>query len=433
MHLPVHTLRRAGGLSLAALLASASAASAADWPRWRGPANDGHAPAGTVLPDRLPAEPVTLWQIPAGEGLASPVVDAGQVLVFDNQEGWETLRALDAGSGRERWRAQVDVPFSDTQGPTGPRNTPLIDGDRAYAVSCRGELQCRRMTDGSLVWRTSYVTNFQAVFIGEKGSAPGATRHGNNGSPLVDGDHLLAPVGGTNGAGLVCFDKKTGATVWKSTSDQAGYGSPVVATLHGLPQVIAYTVQGVVGLRRSDGLELWRVPVKTAFARHVTTPIVVGSRVVVSSHQAGLLGLEITRDGETWNASVAWKDMKTAINYACPVATGGHLYGVGPARNLLCVDLASGRLAWSQEGVFSTSPDKTYGGLLVLGPNILTLTDSGEAVLFPADPAGFKALGRAQVAGVNWCNPAYARGVLYLRDGLKQNGTWKAVRLAGGA
>jgi hypothetical protein len=44
------------------------------------------------------------------------------------------------------------------------------------------------------------------------------------------------------------------------------------------------------------------------------------------------------------------------------------------------------------------------------------LTDSGELVLFAANPSEFKELGRAQVCGLNWCNPAYADGKLYLRD-----------------
>jgi outer membrane protein assembly factor BamB len=433
MRFPAPVSRPTVVVLLTTLLALAGRAGhAADWPRWRGPANDGHVPAGAPVPSTLPAEPALVWQVPAGEGLSSPVVARGRVLVFDNPDGPETLRALEAATGRELWRAAVDTPFSDTQGPTGPRNTPLIDDDRVYAVSCRGELQCRRLADGSLVWRTSYVTNFQAVFIGEKGSATGASRHGNNGSPLVDGPHLLAPVGGTNGSGIVCFDKHTGAVVWKSTSDQAGYPPVVVAEIHGLKQVVAYTAAGVVGLRRDDGRELWRVPVKTSFSRHVTTPIVRGSRVVVSSHQAGLLGIEVKRDGDTWSADTAWKGMNTAINYASPVAVGDFLYGVGPAKNLICVDVRNGDLKWSRTGVFNTSADKAHGGFVAMGANLLTLTDGGELVLFAADPTGFESRGRAQVAGVNWCNPAYADGVLYLRDGLKQGGTWKAVRLVSG-
>ncbi|MGE3309367.1 MAG: PQQ-binding-like beta-propeller repeat protein [Limisphaerales bacterium] len=403
---------------------------AADWPRWRGPGNDGHAPAESNPTDSLPPEPAVIWQVPAGEGLASPVVADGRVFAFDAQEGKETLRALAADTGRELWRVSVDAPFSDSQGPTGPRNTPVVDGDRVYAVSCRGELQCRTTADGSLVWRANFVKDFQAVFIGESGSAQGASRHGNNGSPLIDGEHLLVAVGGTNGAGVVCFDKRTGAVAWKSASDQAGYAPPVVATFHGERQVVCFTAEGLVGLRRSDGLERWRFPIRTSFARHVTTPVVRDDLVVVSSHQAGLFGIRIAKEGDVWKATAAWSGKEAAMNFASPVAVDGHLYGLGPRRNLVCVEIATGKVRWSRDGVFITSADKAYGGFVAVGGrSVLALTDHGELVLFAADPTGYRELGRSQIAAANWTNPALADGVVYVRDGLKKTGQWKAVRL----
>lgn len=415
--------------ALGLVLALAGADVRAEWPRWRGPGNDGHASATEVVLTNLPAQPAVRWKVEAGEGLSSPVVAHGRVLAFDNQAGKETLRALNAADGVEVWRAEIDEPFSDTQGPTGPRNTPVIDGDLMYAVSCRGELQCRRLADGARVWSTHYVRDFGSSFIGEKGNAPGASRHGHNASPLVDGEHLLACVGGTNGAGVVCFQKRTGAVVWKSTRDLAGYAPPVVATLGELPQVIVFTAEGVVGLRRSDGAELWRVPVKTSFARHVTTPVIWRDTVVVSSHQAGLLGIRVRRQGETWAAELAWTNKEAAINYACPVAVGDYLYGLGPAQNLECVEIATGRVAWSQKGLFSSSADKSYAGMIVLGSNLLILADHGEVLLAKARPESYQEIARAQVAAFNWCNPAYADGVLYLRDGLKTGGHWSAVAL----
>jgi hypothetical protein len=46
----------------------------------------------------------------------------------------------------------------------------------------------------------------------------------------------------------------------------------------------------------------------------------------------------------------------------------------------------------------------------------LTLASSGQLVLLAADPKEAHELGRTQVCGQNWCNPAYADGRLYLRD-----------------
>ena len=143
--------------------------------------------------------------------------------------------------------------------------------------------------------------DFGAVFIGEKGKAEGASRHGYAGSPVIDGDHLIAEVGG-KGAAVVCFDKKTGKVVWKSQDEMPGYAAPVVETLGGTKQVISFTAGGVMGLGAADGKLLWRVPVKTALGRNVTTPVVVGDTVLVASHQAGLLGVKVTKDTNGFKA-----------------------------------------------------------------------------------------------------------------------------------
>ena len=60
--------------------------------------------------------------------------------------------------------------------------------------------------------------------------------------------------------------------------------------------------------------------------------------------------------------------------------------------------------------------DEAHAALLAMGKKLLLLTDTGELVLFAANPKEFKELGRAQVCGANWCNPAYADGKLFLRD-----------------
>jgi hypothetical protein len=42
-----------------------------------------------------------------------------------------------------------------------------------------------------------------------------------------------------------------------------------------------------------------------------------------------------------------------------------------------------------------------------------------------------KEISRVQACGMNWCNPAYAGGQLFLRDGLKATGELLCVELLG--
>jgi len=401
---------------------------AADWPRWRGPNNDGHTVATKPL-GQLPADPTPRWTVRLGAGFSSPVIAGAKLAIMDNENDREVLRVFDATDGQLRWKAEIDDTFTDTQGPPGPRNTPVIDGDRIYAVSCKGELQCRQLADGRQLWRVNYTNDLGAIFIGERGTVPGAARHGNNGSPLIDGPHLIAPVGGTNGHSVVAFDKLSGNVAWHSQDDMAGYGAPVVADLAGIRQVIVFTVDGVLGLRRDNGQLLWRVPLQTAYGRHVMTPVVGHDHVIVGSHQVGLTAVRLERDGEGIRALTAWVSKEATPNFAQPVAHGGWLYTLGPKRELLCVDIATGRIRWRETGLIITPADRAYCSFVVAGDEVLMLSDAGELILFASNPERFDPRGRVQVSALNWCSPAYVDGTLYLRDGLRGAGNLMAIPL----
>ena len=176
-----HWLRRASVASCLVLLGANGFAS--DWPGWRGPQRDGHVPRGVAVPETLPREPRSVWRIKIGDGLASPVESGGMVFYLDNQESKETLHALDRDTGHESWRAPIDDVFKDSQYAPGPRCTPLVDGDRIYAQSSKGELRCLNVADGTIKWSVCFTQDFQAVFYGERGQAQGAHRHGYTGSP----------------------------------------------------------------------------------------------------------------------------------------------------------------------------------------------------------------------------------------------------------
>ncbi|MGD0090894.1 MAG: PQQ-binding-like beta-propeller repeat protein [Planctomycetota bacterium] len=395
---------------------SSSFVLSADWPQWRGPAQTGHVPAGVAVPAALPAEAKVLWRVKIGDGYASPVVCGGKVFYLDNQQGDETVHAAEAATGKELWHARLDACFKDNF-VSGPRCTPTADGNRVYAQSCRGEFQCLNADDGKVVWRKNFCTDFGSIFIGEKGAATGASRHGYAGAPVVDGENIIVGVGSTKGACLVCMKKATGDVLWQSQNDQTAYGPPVLATLCGTKQAVAFTVEGVIGVDTTDGKLLWRsAPMKTAFGRHIATAVIVDDLVLVASHQIGLIATRIVKDGGGLKAETAWTEKPLAINFSSPVAVGKYLYGLGPAKNIICVDVQTGSRAWEKTGCIVSPPDKAHAAFLVLGQNILLLTDSGLLILFAADPQEYKELSRVQVCGQAWCNPAYVDGKLFLRD-----------------
>ncbi len=384
---------------------------AADWPQWRGPARTGHVPTGEPMPQTLPAEPKSVWRVPVGGGFASPVLLGGRLFHLDDQAGTEVAHAVDPATGKELWSAKIFSSHQDGFG-IGPRTTPVADGDKVFVQSAKGEFQCLDAASGKVVWRKNFVDDFGAIYVGEKGTAAGASRHGATGSPIIDGENIIVQVGSTQGASIVALKKATGDVVWKSENDQTAYAAPVIATIAGVRQFVSFTAEALIGLDPANGKLLWRTPAATRLGRNVTTPNVWRDLVIVASHQLGLVATRVTKDG----ASEAWVNKKMLINFSSPVTVGDHLYGLGPAKNLVCIDAATGNLAWEQPGLTHTDGSRAEAAFLVMGKSILTLTDGGELVLFAADPAGYRELGRTQACGVTWCNPAYADGRLYLRD-----------------
>lgn len=397
------------------LLAAAalSAADVTDWPQWRGPQRDGCAAPTASVPAALPSTLQPVWRLDIGPGFSSPIV-AGPVLIYlDERNGNEVVHALDADQGRELWNVPFSPSFGDEWG-SGPRSTPFVDEDRVYAQSCRGDVVCLRLKDGSRVWQTSYEKDFGVKFEGAKANSGTATRRGNNGCGVIDGDCLVLPVGSTAGASLVGFDKRTGQVRWKAGNDEAAYSALMPATLAGTRQVVALTATALQGLRLTDGQILWRVPLKTAANRHAATPVIQGNRVMVNSHSFGLVCIEVSRDGDTFVARQAWINKNAKINIATPVRCGDYLYSQGPNKDFICVDARTGELRWSQPGFGQGRKD--YSSAVKVGDRLLVLSDSGTLFLLAADPARYRELGRLQVCGGTWAFPAYARGKLFARD-----------------
>jgi outer membrane protein assembly factor BamB len=389
-------------------------ASATDWPQWRGPSRSGHAPLNARAPATLPKELKHVWKIAVGGGHSAPVVAGNKLVYLDVNSSREIAHVLEAATGKELWQTDYADRFEDEWG-AGPRATPILDGDRLYVQSCNGELRCLNLADGKTIWQASFEKDFGVKFLGSKANEGTATRRGNNGSGVIDGDRFVVPVGGTQGASLVCFDKLTGKVLWKSGDDEAAYSSFMIGTLAGAKQVVAFTAEALLGADLETGKMLWRVPLKTNAKRHAGSPVIFGDRVAVNSHTFGLACFEVTKDSGGFKATEAWLNKDLKINLATPVLVDGHFYSQGAAKDYVCADAKTGQTKWTQAGFGLGRKD--YASTIALGNTLLALTEDGTLLLLAANADKYTELGRAQVCGNTWSHPAYAGGKLYVRDG----------------
>lgn len=402
----------------ASLILVSAATHAADWPQWRGPNRDGVAIDKAHSLDKLAADPKVLWKIDAGPGQSSPVLAAGRLVYTDLRGENETAHCLDAATGKELWAVPAGprVVFSPDYGG-GPRCTPLIDGDRVYTQTGAGEFRCLSLADGKLIWSVNFGDKYGATWFGNKSGDPAAKetaarRHGHNGSAVVDGDRIFVPVGSTEGATLVCFDKKTGKEIWKAGTDNTAYSSVMVGTLAGTRQVVHFNADALMGVDAANGKILWRVPLKTGAKRHACTPLISGDTVTVASTSIGTIRFGITKAGAEFKAEPIWTAAPVKTVIGTPTLVGKHLYtqGAGERTSLVCLDFEKGEQLWAEPGF----PD--YVSITAVNDKLLALTSAGELRLLKANPAKYEELGRAQLCAKTWASPAYADGKIYVKD-----------------
>ena len=379
---------------------------AADWPQLLGPDRNGCV-EGTIA-DIWPAQgPRVVWSKSLGAGWAGPAVAAGKLIAFYRRGDKDVVEAIDARIGAPIWSFEYPAGYHDDFGfDEGPRAGPTSDGDRIYTHGAQGLLHCLSLADGKLLWRIDTAQ--------ELGSTKGF--FGRVCAPLIVGPMLILQIGAVDrGAGIVGLDKMTGTVKWKATRHEAGYSSPIAATLNNVHYAFCFTRNGLVGLNPADGQVYFEMPWRSRQHASVNaaTPLVSpdGTVFISASYNTGAAALKI--DGG--KPHVLWSGDEILSNhYATSIYHSGNLYGFdgrqeqGP--ELRCVELASGRVKWTTDGLGG-------GSLIRVGPRLLVLTDKGRLLQIAANPAGYQVIAQAEVLGAQTrANPAFAQGYWYGRD-----------------
>jgi outer membrane protein assembly factor BamB len=371
----------------------------ADWPQFLGPARNGVSEE-TVEPWKAP--PKALWTFPAGQGFAAPAVAQGKVLLFHRIGDEELLTALDPRTGKTLWSSAAPTAYRDDFGfDEGPRAAPTAAGNRVFVYGAEGLLRAHDLASGKLLWSVDVMKKYNV----EKGF------FGAAGAPLHIGGRILVNAGG-KGAGVVAFDAASGRELWRADSGPASYSSGVATTLNGKPAAVFFTRSGLLVLDPAGGAIIhqmqWRS--RSNSSVNAAAPLVDENRIFLSaSYGTGAILL----DAATWKP--LWSgDDSLSNHYATSVKSGGYLYGFHgrqeTGQELRCVEWTTGKVLWAEDGLRA-------GTVLLAGGRLLVLTESGELILAPASPSGFRPLARARVTGGTVrAHPALSDGLLFLRN-----------------
>ncbi len=372
----------------------------AAFPQFYGPNRDGVLPGPALSTNWLAHPPRELWRRPVGAGWSGFAV-VGDVCVTQEQDGPdECVVARDVLTGAELWRHRDAARYHTTIAGEGPRATPTVVRNRVFTLGATGILNGLDLLTGKRVWTRNVVE-----MSGGKVPQWGATS-----SPLVV-DELVIVHGGEGGShSLLAFRAADGEPVWTGGTSSS-YSTPILATLAGVPQVVAFNDGSVSGHNPATGATLWQRPWGNGNVVCATPLVVSSNRVLFSSgYGVGAELLEISAKGEGQLAAErVWKSIRMKAKFAHLFIRDGCVFGLDDGI-LACVDLSDGSQKW-KEGRYG------HGQGLLVGEHYLLAAESGELVLLRPTPEAPNEMARFRVFNSKtWNPPALVGDRLLLRN-----------------
>jgi outer membrane protein assembly factor BamB len=336
-----------GVVALVALGLSVRAES--DWPRWRGPAGDGHS-AETGLPVHWDARSV-VWKTPLkGRGQSSPVIAGERVFLttaLDNGKQ-RLVFCLDRKDGRLLWER---VAWTGTPEKSHAMNgwaspTCATDGERVVAFFGRGGLHCYTV-EGKPLWSRDL-----GPFAGPWGTAA---------SPVLVGDLVIQNGDAEDDAFLLALDKRTGRTVWRTpreVPERGGWSTPVLVTAGGRPELVLNGAKAVIAYDPATGRQLWSCRSFNGRGEPTATPG-HGLLFLVNGLQGDLYAVRPGGDGDVTQTHMAWHTPRRGgRDQPSPIVVGDYLVVANMDGIATCYEAATGKERWKErlEGKFSSSP-----------------------------------------------------------------------------
>jgi outer membrane protein assembly factor BamB len=432
------------------LFGAALSLRAEDWPQWRGTSRDGvwreegireHFP-----PDGLPVR----WRTPVGPGFSGPAVAHGRVYLTDRvldaaaatdvktqwnyrdkSAGRERVVCLDESTGKILWTHDYPCRYALAYG-SGPRATPTVSGEQVYTLGAMGDLCCLDAENGHLVWRKNLALDYGVE----------VPLYGFASPPLVDGDRLIAMVGG-EGHAVVALDRHSGREVWRSLSaSEPGYCAPLLRTLGGRRQIVVWDADALAGLEPESGKPLWSIPHPIKVGMAISTPAIEGNRLAVSSQFEGTWMLEFQpgrpEPAILWQASAGttpereWKKSGFNTTLSTVLLLDGYVYGVSLYGETCCLDGQTGRRVWTTLEPTSGGrvPRERWSTLFMVphGDKVFIFNEKGDLILAQFTAAGYREVSRAHLVDADmlsagnggrkvvWSHPAFANRCVYARN-----------------
>jgi outer membrane protein assembly factor BamB len=302
----------------------------------------------------------------------------------------------------------------------GSRTTPTLDGELVYTVGPMGDLYAISTKTQKPVWQKNIWKDF-----GGEAELP---RWAIVQNPLIHGDQLIvAPQ--TSKAGVVAYDKVTGAIKWQSPalSGTTGYVTPSIVKIAGEDHLVMVTASvgrgrtardgAVVGLEPRSGKVLWSYG---GWQCPIPVPPVVdageGRVLITGAYSAGTAMIKVEKKGDTYAVTELFTNPDFGAHTQPPVLFQNHFYS-----HYTINERSDGLVAMTMDGKVTWKTDQTppfVRGGMILAEGLLIMTDGNTKLyLVEPNPTGFKPISSAVILeeGDNWAPLALVDGKLLVR------------------
>lgn len=373
-------------LSVTTLLADTQS----NWPRWRGPQDNGSTEAGTY-PIKWDADKV-LWKASLpGKGCSTPAIWNQRIYLTAPVNGQDGALAFD-WNGKLLWQTTFGKENSGKhRNGSGSNPSPATDGKSIFVYFKSGTLAALD-PNGKVRWQTNLVQSF----------GPDTLYWDHGISPVLGEKYVIIVRMHHGESWLAAFDKSTGELRWKVSRNYEtpvegdhGYSTPLLLHRNGKEELLVWGGQHVTLHDISGGKELWSFgeafnPESKPNWPTVASVVLAGDIAVVPFGRADrgqprLHGIKIgDESGSSAKKARIWERNDTGTFVPTPALYKGRVYIVRDRGEVECIDPATGTSIWSN--AFPKASSNFYSSPVVACGKLYAAREDG--VVFVANVEG---------------------------------------------